>query len=473
MRRFEPVPLPEGARTDRASMTLLRHFDNCERSAYLYLKHDGGVGSHPMRRGSALHRVLQLLTDAMVENGEPRVPPELAKAVVDEVLADPAYPCPVAEHDYLRESVYRWADETTFDPGSVIACETLFVLEIAGVEVRAKIDRAEVLEDGAVHVVDYKSARALPAYEDVARKRPDGSMAAKAFQLVVYGLALAYGRPVRIEPCAECGGTGVPKGTGSPPGTSANNCQPCMARGYVEVVEPFPLADRAPRFDLEYVYPGIETRDGKMATRPVPLTRRELEEYLASLGAVVKRFLASAEGEECPTCEGEGRALVNVGLESTEGPDVVMCPTCEGRGRVGDWPAVPGSWCHECPAEMECPIPRELRSYAGAVNTREEAAQTAMVVDRQKAWTKAVDKELREWVKRNGSLRVGDQVLEYATVESDEIRDKEGFLAAVQRAVEYGEPLDRAEWIRHKVGSRFRQRTMSEDEMIEEGSNGG
>jgi RecB family exonuclease len=220
MRRFEPVPFPEGARTDRASMTLLRHYDNCERSAYLYLKHDGGVGSHPMRRGSALHRVLQLLTDAMVENGEPRVPPELAKAVVDEVLADPAYPCPVAEHDYLRESVYRWADETTFDPGSVIACETLFALEIAGVQVRAKIDRAEVLEDGAVHVVDYKSARALPSYEDVARKRPDGSMAAKAFQLVVYGLALAYGRSWSRS-----------RSRTVPPGSTWSTCIPGSRRG--------------------------------------------------------------------------------------------------------------------------------------------------------------------------------------------------------------------------------------------------
>jgi hypothetical protein len=92
-------------------------------------------------------------------------------------------------------------------------------------EVRARIDFAEVLEHGAVCAVrDYKSSYAAPPYDEVARKRRDGSLAAKSFQLILYALCLAYGVPVREEECSQCGGDGGVDTTPWCPMTSHVTC---------------------------------------------------------------------------------------------------------------------------------------------------------------------------------------------------------------------------------------------------------
>src|SRR5205085_1127581 len=138
--------------------------------------------------------------------GEETIPPEIVKAIVNEVLADPQFHVPIDEHDYLRESAYRWASNFVVPPQEqILALESLFVLDLGGFQVRGKIDYAEALDGGAaVAVKDWKSSRALPAFEEIARKRPDGSLAAKNMQLIVYALLLAFGVPVRFEECPEC-----------------------------------------------------------------------------------------------------------------------------------------------------------------------------------------------------------------------------------------------------------------------------
>jgi hypothetical protein len=289
VRRFEPVHLPEGRRLNgKASQTLLRHMNTCPRSAFLYALNKGDASTPEMQRGSGLHAVIDRSTRAAIDQGEPFIPPEVVKAIVNEVLADPEFAIPVEEHDYLRESAYRWAGEWTVDPTAVVAAETMFALQIGGYEVRCRIDFAELRERGAVvYVADYKSSRAAPAFEDVSRKRSDGTLAAKNFQLVLYALVLAFGVPVRVEECVYCHG----RPSEMPPTLRFNlggHCSGCDDRGVVEVPEPFPVASRAQRFDLEFVFPGIEDRDGKMLRRPVTLTRLELEEYRASLEGLLR-----------------------------------------------------------------------------------------------------------------------------------------------------------------------------------------
>jgi hypothetical protein len=189
VRRFQPVHLPDDRRLHgKASQTLLRHYNTCPRSAYLYALNKGDASTPEMQRGSGLHAVIERASRAAIEGGEPFIPPEIVKAIVNEVLADPEFAIPVEEHDYLRESAYRWGAEWTVDPDPEVwkAAETLFALDIGGYQVRCRIDFAELRDRGAVvYVADYKSSRAAPAFEDVSRKRADGTLMAKNFQLVL------------------------------------------------------------------------------------------------------------------------------------------------------------------------------------------------------------------------------------------------------------------------------------------------
>jgi hypothetical protein len=400
--RFQPVHLPADRRLNgKASQTFLRHFNGCPRSGYLYALHKGEAQTADMIRGSAIHEILARATQLAVDEGEPMIPGELVKVEVDKVFAE--MPVPVEQHDYVRECVWRWASETAFDPPAVIAVERLIVMQLEGFEVRVKVDYADLLEAGAaVHVVDYKSSRSMPQQEEVARRRPaDGSLMAKNFQLVLYALGLAYGVPVRVEEC--------------------------------EIHEPFPLAGRAQRFDLEFVYPGIEDKStGLMQRRAMSLTRLELEEYLLSLTALLKRVRAAEES--------------------------------------GDWPAVVSdAACGECPAPSMCPIPAELRDHRGTINSHEQAAEALEVLDRRKAVDAAIRREVKSFAKHNGSIRWGaDRVSEFVSTFAEEIKDREGMFASVERAVDFGEPFDRSVWVREKHGTSFRDRTLSADELAEE-----
>jgi hypothetical protein len=480
VRRFQPVHLPEDRHLHgKASQTLLRHYNACPRSAYLYALHKGDASTPEMQRGSGLHAGIERGTSLAIEQGEPFVPPEIVKAIVNEVLADPEFAIPVEEHDYLRESAYRWAAEWAVDPVSVVAVETLFVLQlgggrtrcgcsgaipapdgpmcpdycqgretVGGYEVRCRIDFAELRERGAVvYVADYKSSRAAPAFEDVSRKRSDGSLMAKNFQLVLYALVLAFGVPVRVEECPNCVDGGVPTQVCCGgylesgeccnwPKTEERPCETCGGAGRVEIPEPFPVAGRAQRFDLEFVFPGIEDRDGKMLRRPVTLTRLELEEYRASLEGLLARLAHSEES--------------------------------------GDWPAVAGSHCVECPAQSECPIPAELRDHAGTINSVEQAREAAEVLDRRDAINAAVRKEIKAFAKAHETpIRYGaDKVLEFGYTESVRIADKDAMWADMDRAVRFGEPFDRARYVKVVKSTPFRQRTLSADELAEEAIGG-
>jgi hypothetical protein len=199
------------------------------------------------------------------------------------------------------------------------------------------------------------------------------------------------------------------------------------------VPEPFSVAGQAQRADLEFVYPGIEDREGRMLTRPMSLTRLELIEYRASLEALLTRLAASEVS--------------------------------------GDWPAiVSDAACSECPAAQLCPIPAELRDHRGTINSVAEAAEACEVLDREKAEHRARQTELRNFAKVNGGeIRFGRKTWELVYSEHEEIRDKDGLLAAVDRAVRYGDPFERSEFVKVKGRTDFKARDLS-DEELEEGN---
>jgi hypothetical protein len=424
--RFAPVTLPKGL-DGRASQTFLRHYALCPRSGYLYALHKGLESTAEMQRGSALHAVLERSIQTAMDQGEQFIPGELVKVIVGEVLADPEFAVPVEEHDYLREMAWRWASEFSMDPQNVIALETLFELDIAGWKVRCRIDFAESVDDDtAVRVEDYKSSRSAPPYEEISRKRPDGTRAAKNFQLVLYALALAFGVPVREDPCDACDGTGWELGEMTP-----ERCGACDGKGRVETPEPFPIASTAQRFDLAFVYPGIEDREEHMLRRPVSLTRAELDEYRVSLEGVVRRLQHSEE--------------------------------------TGDWPAVVSDEaCSICPAAQECPIPRELRDHRGTINTATECGEALEKLKRDKKEHEARQREIRNFVKVHGPIRFGGMVAEIGHTVAQTIRDRDAMFAAQDAAVQFGEPFDRADWV--KVENRFPLvvRDLTADELLVE-----
>jgi hypothetical protein len=390
---FQPVflerPVPRNLR-----QTFLRHFNSCPRSAYLMLKYEGLDQTPAMVRGSAAHEVFRRATLEAMEQNEPMIPPDVVKILVDEVLAE--LPVPFEEHDALREQAFRWASEVAFDPHMIVACETLFQLQVGDWMVRARVDFAELLEDDkALLIRDYKTSRAAPPYDEVARKSSDGRLVAKNFQLILYALLLHFGVPVREE---------------------------IDENGEIrEVADPFPIADTARRFDLEFVYPGIEDREGKMVRRPLTMDHLELTEYRASLEGLVARVAKSEQ--------------------------------------TGDWPAVVSdAACSECPASAECPIPYEVRDHRGVVNTPEQASEAAMVLDRLKATTRSMQTELRNFAKAHGgSFRVGpNKVMELQHSEYDTF-DVKGFLAAPGGA-------DPTDFISTRSRTDFKSRDLTAEE---------
>lgn len=398
---------PKGA----VSATFGRFFNSCPRSAAFYQLHRRTeLSASFLEKGSALHRVLELATLAAIEQEEEMVPPELVKAILDEVFDDPEYRTPIEFHDYLRESAYRWAEQTMLRANEVVAVETLMSLDLGPLKLRCKVDRAELFDGGArAEVIDYKSTRALPSQEDIGRKRDDDTIAPKDFQLIAYACAMVWGTPLRQE---------VDRLTGE----------------VVEVPEPFELAPRAQVVDAAYVFPGIVQRDGMMGRRGGTFTRLELEAYRRSLEAFAVQVANSVE--------------------------------------AGDWPASYGSHCVECPCPSDCPIPVELRDHKGTISTVEDAREAMERLAKEQVEHRGRRKEVTNFVKAQEGpfqLRFGkDQVLEVGYQEWVEIPDKPGFIEAARRAAELGVPLDEARWLKTRRSSPIVERKLSAAELEED-----
>lgn len=437
---FEPVFLPPGRELDGAvSMTFLRHHNLCRRSGFLYRKHGHrGVQTVEMVRGTVLHEVLARATQAMLDTGESAIPPELVKAIVNEVLEES--PLPLEEHDYVREMAYRWAGEWRLrEDEKVVAVERLFVLELAGWQVRCKVDFASRDERGALYVADYKSGRGAPNCDAISRKREDGpaGLAAKTFQLVVYVLALAFGHPIDRVVCTCCRGSGALPDVARPSVRAVqgrllfqpeSGCGECSGRGYQEIPGE-QVARGCPEAICEYVYPAIEKGDGLMLRPTMGLTRLEMLEYRESL-------------------EGQLRQLSR-------------------RIETGDWPAVVSDeGCGECACPAECPIPAELRDHRGEINTRDEFVEALTrrhVVARQQ---RALGRELRVFSEKmlgGEPVRYGRRQAAVVPTESVEVTDRDGLIAALAGGM--GEAEARERFVRVRQGTTFSDRDLTAGEL--------
>jgi hypothetical protein len=161
-RNLDPVSeadQPEFADDWTPSQTFLKYLDACDRSAYLYLRHRGGASTHPLNRGSIFHECVERLIRILIEEGESKIPPEVARDVLYETMADnPEAQVSAEERDSLRYLVYHWAVGTEFEPEKIIGLEKTLTLETGGFRVLVRPDLIEDLGGGVCRIRDWKTA---------------------------------------------------------------------------------------------------------------------------------------------------------------------------------------------------------------------------------------------------------------------------------------------------------------------------
>jgi len=133
--------------------------------------------------------------------------------------------------------------------------------------------------------------------------------------------------------------------------------------------------------------------------------------------------------------------------------------------QTGDWPARDGSWCSECPAPTECPIPAHLRSVEQitSVSEAEDTFSLKMALERE---SRRLQAGLRGWVQKTEQpIYVGDYAFDATVTQGNEVRDWDEFLTAVMQTVDYGAPLDVTDHIRPKRSAKFAKRKKTEEEI--------
>ncbi len=252
MNRLEDLPLVNGVPKPKTyRQTFLRVFDECPRAGYLQLKHDGGPANAELNRGRVFHETAERITRTLVQLGEQRIDQHDAKAILDEVIADhPEWPVPVREMEALRLMTFHYAEHFTCPSSPLI--EQLFHLRVGDSVVSGTVDLAWV--DGDTFFIrDYKTGPGFPSHDEVGSRDPvTGRLrGAKSFQLIVYTLLIADGKPVAKD---------------------------------------WPLPPGINRFDVSFVYPfHLNGAGDGLLERGLVIERPELIEHRAWLAALVRR----------------------------------------------------------------------------------------------------------------------------------------------------------------------------------------
>jgi RecB family exonuclease len=192
-------------RPSRLSQTLVRHANSCPRSAALYLRYKGGV-SMEMDRGTALHMFHEWMVHELLKRGEPSLwapqPGEdavlaagevasMTKSVVDDILNDPAngLVVPAHEAEHARIAAYHLAIGWDIDlANTFLGVERTFVMDVAGWEIRGRIDLLTWPEPHRIEIMDLKTSLAVP----------DAAEFESAFQPKLYGALVMFGHPIEV-----------------------------------------------------------------------------------------------------------------------------------------------------------------------------------------------------------------------------------------------------------------------------------
>lgn len=259
--------------------SLLARHDKCPYSAMLYLKYDGGTESHYKTRGTVFHTFMQQATEQMLALEEPKMPGDVGRELADAIMAeDLSLVLSAQEQDVVRQCAWNWCEGTVLDLEALIGVELDVQLEIGGVTVTGRIDRAEAF-GSSIHLHDAKTSLAVKKREEVQR----------SFQGQLYALMCLDG--VLAE-------TGLPIGAG--------------------INEVWFYED----------YPRYRTEEGPIVSKEGCWTRPELAEFRVSLERNIAAFLRSLENDEweardgtwCATCPAQSECPIGERLR--EMPEV-------------------------------------------------------------------------------------------------------------------------------------------------------
>jgi hypothetical protein len=197
LRTFPPVPaLSEIPETWR--QTFLAKHAECPRSAYLYLKYNGGALTHPLAGGTLLHRATERYIAELIAEKERMGIPERAKDILNEVLVESTdLTVSPDRFDSLRAMMFHLAEGLRIDPAAVICLESPVSIEVNGRKITGTVDFAELDPRTRVLTVkDWKSAFYNAARSD--KEEEDEYVPSKedwpgTFQLLLYALSIAEG----------------------------------------------------------------------------------------------------------------------------------------------------------------------------------------------------------------------------------------------------------------------------------------
>lgn len=200
LRTFPPVP-PLTAVPDTWRQTFVAKATECPRSAYLYLKYNGGALTHPLAGGTLLHRAIERVIRHMLDQDPPEtmIAPEIAKDILNEVMAESTDLTVSPERfDSLRAMIFHLAEGLVIDPEKVVFLETPVSVDIGGRTLTGTIDFGELDPGIRLSLRDWKSAfyNALlkpPEEDDDDEYVPTEEDWPGTFQLVLYAFAAATG----------------------------------------------------------------------------------------------------------------------------------------------------------------------------------------------------------------------------------------------------------------------------------------
>jgi PD-(D/E)XK nuclease superfamily protein len=304
LRTFEPVePLEPGTDSQgneyaswgdvKHSQTFLRTHNDCPRAGYLYLKYHGGAAGHNMDVGSALHRFAERATNTLIEEGEPRMPYDVGKDLMEHVIETSTdLVLPIGLHDDLRWMAFHWCEGMFIPPEHVAGVEVMLELDVplATGEIRTIRGKADLvlIEGTTCTIFDYKTMF-IPGAQDYAKHELSGSAAAfaKAYQTRFYAVCAAFGRH----------------------------------EGH-----PYPLAEHCTEFLCGELYPRHLWDEGIGQIGPVVFTRPELNEELASITGQVRQVEERLEtwdwparhGNHCRECPAAGECPIPAVLRDVD-----------------------------------------------------------------------------------------------------------------------------------------------------------
>ncbi len=416
-RTFPPVePLSRVPETYR--QTLLSKFTECRRSAYLYLKYNGGPWTHPLAGGVLLHRTCEQMTNHMIENNEPTISPEIAKDILNEVMvASTDLTVEPGRMDEIRSMVYHLAEGMAINPEAVLGVELPIELAVGNRLVTGTIDFAEIIEPRVALVLDYKSAFLHIGREEETDpdEQQDEYLEPKSdwegsFQTILYALGLVEG---------VVAGTDLGFG-----------------RQIDEIV-------------LRQVHPRIFwRREGVPAYREARITRAALLDWRLYLEALVESFDAALESWEFPAQRGKHCDFCPASAECP-----IPAPLREYRGEIRTREdAARAAIQRDRHLEMAGHLWKAIKGFAA--NTRQPIRYGR---DLELRWKTTSAEKFRRKVVPPGAPADGKKI-------SGRIAEK----LAVHNWGEFGIPFDYDTYRETTTSTRLSKRTLTDAELTKE-----